>query len=401
MLDLDEGRNRVSIGVMPGTDLSPNSEFARNVTRRGVPMAALNVMPIGFAEPIRRRMFSPDTSLGHFADTLAGGFRYANNSNGCTTGFTSRLSSGEKGFISASHCSPSKWGYDATTYIRQAMSGTVIGSEYYDMGPGTCPLLWGCSRYRYSDANGNVIDTTLRPVDVGNIARPSTRQHNSGSDTTLNTSSPYIQVIGETSSITQNADIDQIGATSGWIYSEVLHTCVTYSSAPLPYSNDARRCAYITEGDAKEGDSGGPVFYYSGGQATAAGIIAAKFTPADYHWTIFSKFMYVRNEIESSGHSFSILPGSTPPSYYPHYANFSGTSLAMPNASCNFYMGSDLSYIDVKWWVNGTLIGTNYMVSYSSAVSYQLEVDVNDGTNVAWGSHYVTVSSEAGTCYDQ
>lgn len=59
MLDLDEGRNRVSIGVMPGTDLSPNSEFARNVTRRGVPMAALNVMPIGFAEPIRRRMFPP------------------------------------------------------------------------------------------------------------------------------------------------------------------------------------------------------------------------------------------------------------------------------------------------------------------------------------------------------
>jgi hypothetical protein len=406
MIDLDEGRNRVTIGVDPGTDFSETSEFGRQVARLGIPWSALNVIPLGRPNPTFRRVPYPTpTTIRHPTDSLAGGFQFVWNNfgswNACTIGFTARISNGTKGFISASHCSQGKWQDDTTSLMQPDQGWTgIVGREEWDMAPGTCPFFWSCNHYRFSDANLNLVDTTARKVKVGFLARPSTRNHDSGTDTTISSGNPYIEVIGETSSIVQGSDIDQIGRTTGWTYSEVKHTCVTWDNRPWPWNGQALRCAYIVDADIGDGDSGGPVFYYSGGQATAAGITAAQIS-WPVHYGVFSKFMYVRNEIQSSGLTFSILPATTPASYYPYYASISGAATIQPSASCHYMSSSNISYTSITWSVNGTVVGTNWDVYYSSASSFLLEVEVSDGTNVAFGSKLVTVSNEAGTCYDQ
>ncbi|MGV3709334.1 MAG: hypothetical protein ACO1Q7_10870 [Gemmatimonas sp.] len=406
MIDLDEGRNRVTIGVDASTEFGSESVLMREIEALHIPVHAVNAIPLGRPSATSKRMRAPiiATNTRQHTDSLVGGFLMQWNDFGtwrsCTIGFVASLSDGRKGLISGSHCSQHKWGND-TTSLEQPYGGYGrIGNEIWDMGPGTCPFFWSCNHYRFSDANLNVIDTTARKVRIGSLVRPASRNLNVGNDTLISSTDPYIDVVGETSSIVQGSDIDQIGSTTGWTYSEVLHTCVTWDNRPWPWNGQALRCAYIVQADYEGGDSGGPVFYYSSGQATAAGIVAANIT-WPVHYGVFSKFMYVRNEIQSSGITFNIVPNTPAPTYYPWYATISGAATVQPNASCHYMSSSNLSYTSIEWKVNGTVVGTNWDLFYSSSSTYFLEVEATDGVDVAYGSKLVTVSNEAGTCYDQ
>jgi hypothetical protein len=175
---------------------------------------------------------------------------------------------------------------------------------------------------------------------------------------------------------------------------------VSWDNAVWPFNGQSLRCAYIVEGDYQGGDSGGPVFYFSGGKAIAAGIIAANIT-WPYHRGVFSKFMYVRNELESGGFTFSILSGVNPPRYYPWYASISGAGTVRPGSTCHFIGSSNIPYTSISWKVNGVVVGQSWDLYYASSSSYLLEVEVTDGTNVAVASHNVTVASSAGECYAQ
>ncbi|WP_310570876.1 hypothetical protein [Gemmatimonas sp.] len=255
MVDLDEGRNRVSIGVASGIDFSERSSFALEVARLGIPWHSLNVFAMEGARPTSAKKLRSSTPahLRDKADSLAGGYQiYWNNVGGwsrCTIGFVASISDGTKGFISAGHCSQSKWDTD-TTSMAQPNNNYVppVAREAWDMQPGTCPFFWSCNHYRYSDANLSLVDTTVRKVKVGYLARPSTRSLNSGTDTTISNVNPYIEVVGETSSIVQGSDIDQIGAVSGWTYSEVLHTCVTWDDFPYPFNQRTGIALFLHRG---------------------------------------------------------------------------------------------------------------------------------------------------------
>ncbi len=102
-----------------------------------------------------------------------------------------------------------------------------------------------------------------------------------------------------------------------------------------------------------------------------------------YHRGVFSKFMYVRNEIQSSGLTFSIVPSGTPPNYYAWNASISGAATIQPNATCHYMASSNLSYTTVVWKVNGVSVGTSWDLYYSSSSSFVLEVELSDGVNVA------------------
>ena len=412
MLDLNEGRNQVTVGVPPEEYSALSSGgLERALISIGVPMSAVHLVA---ADPLKAQSVSNRSSYvpahqGAYADSLVGGLRYSWNLfgvwKGCTIGFPASTSTNQRGFISASHCSQQKWGSD-TASLSQPKGGAqipVIGSELWDMGPGTCPFFWSCNHYRFSDANFNRVTVNSPAVKVGYLARPSSRNQNVGSDTTISMADPYIEVGGETSSIMQGSNIDQIGATSGWTYSQVDETCVTWDNAYWPFNGQALRCSYIVNADYKDGDSGGPVFYLSGGKAIAAGIIAAKtINPiVGNHRGVFSKFMYVRNEIQAGGFTFSILPTSSPPNYYPYSASINGASSVRPNASCHFMAGSNIAYTSLTWRVNGVAVGQNWDLYYSSSSSFTLELEVSDGVNVAFATKSITVSASAAECYDQ
>ena len=110
--------------------------------------------------------------------------------------------------------------------------------------------------------------------------------------------------------------------------------------------------------------------------------------------------MYVYNETAGVAGAYSILPATPPPVYAPT-ATIVGTDTMQPNASCYFFVTSSLSYTTVSWTVSGVEVGTNYDLYYSAGSSFLLEVQVTDGTNAAFASKTVTVSSDASTCYIQ
>lgn len=215
MLDLDEGRNRVSVGLPPKSDHSETSRFREAVEHLEIPWAAINIV-ITEATPAKARTAWPPATLGSSADTIVGGIRYAYQKPSgwfaCTLGYPVSLSNGSVGFISASHCSATKWGNDYALMRQPNLSYIDTGYEIFDMSPGTCPTFWACNSYRFSDANLFLVSS--RPVKVGYLAHANTRALNWSNDTTISTTTPLIQVVGETSSITQNSEMDAIGATT-------------------------------------------------------------------------------------------------------------------------------------------------------------------------------------------
>ena len=70
-----------------------------------------------------------------------------------------------------------------------------------------------------------------------------------------------------------------------------------------------------------------------------------------------------------------------------------------PNASCYWYVTRGIQYPSATWSVNGTQVGTNWDLTYSSSTRFLLEVVVTDGSNFAMASKFVTVNGDAGTCY--
>lgn len=399
LLDLDEGRNRVTLVLAKDGEYTRESAFGREIVRLGVPFEAVNVEAIGAPEDARSisALRQTATNLGQSADTLVGGLRIVSQAptptgwGACSIGYPILRQSGQFGFLSASHCSLTKFGSDGSLVLQP--DGQPIGAEVYDMPPGNCPWLWPCNKYRFSDANVYSVDTVLRKVKVGFLAKPSTRGYIMSGDTTL-ASNSYIQVVGETSSITQGSIMDQMGATHGWTAGEITNTCADfYSDFGLV------RCTYTMYSDAHGGDSGGPVFYYNSANntATATGILIARNSSAIVPRALFSKFMYVRNEISAGIGGFSILSGSNPPPV--PTASIIGVSSMKPSASCYWYVSSGIQYSSVNWYVNGVSVGANFDLTHTASSSFLLEVEVTDGTQFASASRNITVSAEAGTCY--
>ena len=320
--DLDEGHNRVTIGILPGQE-GIEADVLAQLAKLGVPSAAIRFVSEG---PVEQRsasvsrsshMMNP-TRLDANSDILAGGLwlawvKYDGAERQCSIRYTARLADGTHALITASHCSEVKFGADTTKYYqsRPAYSPTSIGSEYYDPQGGTCPALWNCTQYRFADAN-LVRVTSTRWQQPGLLARPVNRGYLASSSLDIDPNHPFIYITSAGGyDVLQGQSVDKIGAVSGWTTGGVTGTCTDYIPGGYDFDWDAKmtRCAYQANLWNQGGDSGSPVFTWDGRDgAVAVGIF---FGSSSASHAYFSKWSYIYGELNGTGLQPVITTGVT------------------------------------------------------------------------------------------
>lgn len=259
--DLDEANNRVTIGV----EHAAAGNKARSLAAMaGVPASAVRIQP---AEPI------------HFAVTLRdvvspvqAGLQIHFGNYVCTIGFNAAHSTGAS-FVTNSHCSNQQGGTEGTVYYQPLSSTapTPIADEAAD--PVYAKGLAGCpkgKRCRYSDSSralyrAGVVNT------LGLIARTSARSTSSAT-LTIDPLNPFFTITGEDASQVVGQQVNKIGRTTGWTYGNVTNTCVNTS---VSGTSIALLCQTFVAGGVGGGDSGSPVFTWSGSgsNVTLKGIL--------------------------------------------------------------------------------------------------------------------------------
>lgn len=188
----------------------------------------------------------------------------------CTLGFNAtHVSSGDRSFITNSHCTNTQGGVEGTQYYQPSSSvdGTVIATEVDD------PIYSSCSQgkiCRYSDA--------------------SRARYSSGTSSTQGEIAKTIGVNGQsltqdgvftvtaqdnaTKNFTSGTSINKVGRTTGWTQGAVTNSCVNVN---VSGSRIQQLCqTLVTNTSATivgSGDSGSAAFTLSGGNATLVGIL--------------------------------------------------------------------------------------------------------------------------------
>ena len=253
-VDADEARNRVAVGVERGT---PAAGVRSAVARLGVPSAAVvveEVEPVTLAATLRNRV-----------RPVVGGLQINFPGFLCTLGFNA-VRSGQRSFITNSHCTNVQGGTEGTPYWQptSATASAQIGTEVADPGytrGGGCPSGRRCRRSdaaRAAYAGGT--SSTL-----GSIAR--TTGANNGSVTI----SGRFSITGE-GGATVGQTVHKVGRTTGWTSGKVTNTCVHVN---VSGSNVTQLCQTIVSAGVGSGDSGSPVFRRqgTGSNATLVGIL--------------------------------------------------------------------------------------------------------------------------------
>jgi hypothetical protein len=229
--------------------------------------------------------------------------------------------------LTASHCSTRWAGVDHDHYGQPTFTDFrlshpfAIGIERYDPA-------WHSFNFTIHPRNPpggnwgntcNVNDVRCRRSDAllldawvyqggyrfGHLIRPERRFSDaSGYDGVswrrVNSSNPTIPIAGESDDILRFMLIDKIGAGSGWRTGRVEETCVDIAVNPQQWPNPSRivlRCQHLaTWADSRGGDSGGPVFQYTGGgQAIILGIHHGWNTAAQRY--AFAAMSRIRNDL--------------------------------------------------------------------------------------------------------
>jgi hypothetical protein len=244
-VDADEASNRVVIGVERGTA----ARIRGIVARLGVPDGAVVVQE---TEPVR-----PLATLRGKVRPVVGGLQI--NFPGphpnvetfiCSIGFNA-LRSGQRSFITASHCTNHQGGVENTPYYQPLQTSTSpkiateVSDPAYRTGNG-CP---SGKRCRFSDA-ARAAYTAATTSSLGKIAK--TTGPNNGS-VTINGS---FNITAEGSASVGQV-VGKVGRTSGWTTGKVTNTCVNIL---LEGTDIAFFCQNIVSSRPRPGDSGAPVF---------------------------------------------------------------------------------------------------------------------------------------------
>jgi hypothetical protein len=261
--DVDEGRNRLKVGV----DSAASREQVETTLRAsGVPREAVIIevtKPIKFLQTTLRDTFRPAPGGVQIEPDwgIAPPWVY------CTMGFNARRLAVD-GFVTNSHCTRTQGtsGDLNNTKFDQPREVAFtnvnkVGDERADpgywVGSGVCPSGRRC---RYSDS-AFVAYTVPRGRD---IARP-TRMFD-GETSTIDSTSPRFVIVGETSTFVQGGVLHKVGRTTGWSFGLVSGTCL---NIPVADSDITLLCQHLVRRDdpnlgglrvVAPGDSGSPVF---------------------------------------------------------------------------------------------------------------------------------------------
>ena len=277
-VDLDEANNRLLVGVEgPGA----MREVRRLAAQLGIPADAVEVRetpPIHFAATLRDRV-----------RPVQGGLQINFSGYLCTLGFNA-IRSGQASFITNSHCTSVQGGTESTRYYQplSSVDGTVIATEVADptyFTGGACPAGRRC---RYSDSARAAYSSGMSYA-LGSLARTSSRGQWSGSLTI----SGSFSITGKRNPVA-GEQANKVGRTTGWTYGPITNTCVNVN---VSGSNITLLCQSMVQAGVGGGDSGSPVFGWSGSgsSVTLFGILWGGSSTGDLF--VFSPISQVEQEL--------------------------------------------------------------------------------------------------------
>jgi len=258
--DLDERSNRVRIGVENG---AAEAGVKQVLARLGIPASAVIVertAPIRLAATLRNRV-----------RPVRGGLQINFTGFLCTLGFNA-LKNGVSSFITNSHCTQTQGGNQGTLYYQPLAStanssiGIEVADPTYFQG-GVCPAGRRC---RYSDAARARYNSGVS-FNLARIARTTSRGALSGS-LTISTANPSFTITVERANPVAGSQANKIGRTTGWTFGQVSATCVAVN---VSGTSITQLCQSLVSAGVGAGDSGSPVFSWSGtgGNITLLGIL--------------------------------------------------------------------------------------------------------------------------------
>ena len=192
-----------------------------------------------------------------------------------------------------------------------------------------------------------------------------------------------------------------MGQFSGWAWGWITATCSDHyydgpeTGWPTVYTTV---CAYTADMANYDGDSGGPLFTWEGGdEVSLEGTVIGQTNTQN---EVFSKLSRIFSDF--GGNWVVTRDGPIPPLT----VSINGPSQVKPNqTTCTWSAqasGGYLPYTTYAWTKNFNPVGTNsaaLQLSSTGTTSFTLRVTVTDGTGAqATGSKSVTVSSSAPTC---
>jgi hypothetical protein len=250
-IDANEVLNRVEVGLADPTAEESVRALADSL---GITAEVLSFREAGY--PQHDVLITGSTSGAYGSAVVEAGWRVSISSGGgqCTIGPTGiRGTNGDSVFITASHCTPSKWAYDGSTARQPDGTSTMIGTEILDPAAASCNF--GLTTCRDSDA---ALFTATKPIRFGKIVRTADSVSCESCHSSFVVDSS-LTITSTLSYVVSNEIIHKIGQTSGWTYGAVEATCVNYTWPVWPF-DDETKCSDRIDMNSETGDSGGPAF---------------------------------------------------------------------------------------------------------------------------------------------
>lgn len=275
-LDLDEVRNTVTVGVRAGDSLQTQSAVRALASSLGVDSAALAFRthePLQLSSgPAASSAALVPAFLTQQFDTLVGGIRIITSqawngtvNAGCTLGpIVDR--NGVRGFITPTHCTR-VWGGGPDGTVMSQLAGRQIGVETVDPNKSSCGSVFTTNWCRNSDAAYFATSSGIQS-HRGLIAR--TKNANNGyynggnGSSEIDPARPYFIVNG-TAGAYVGQRVEKMGASSGWTWGVVNETCVDHKLELSWNSYYVTKCTIGSNIHHLDGDSGGPLFFWEGG----------------------------------------------------------------------------------------------------------------------------------------
>jgi hypothetical protein len=270
--DVDEVSNQVFFGV----------ETADAQAQMMLAAAQLKIPDGAVVAKVMARPYKAST-LQDRQTTVSGGLMVTFNYGACSLGFNVTYWSSSNYFVTAGHCSPTQGAVDAGWHATQGPCCVNEATEFADP-PYTA--LSGCPTgdiCRYSDAAVYLWNTS-QTIGLGKISHTATDAYGYGPNTTGITITGQFDITGEAPESwllphsqggPVSNSISKVGATTGWTSEEMVRACFTVGVA-----GGDLLCQYSAHVFGQPGDSGAPMFYYSGTSATLAGILWGE-SPSD------------------------------------------------------------------------------------------------------------------------
>lgn len=274
-IDADERRNRVRVGI---TESLATSRISSMLADLGIPEGAVITE---ITDPI-----VPAVDLRDRYRPMEAGFEIERSDGAkCTLGFHVTRS-GVTGFITNAHCTAQPGFLDNVSIFQENVtSNDFVGNENMDPpfqfyggggGAGPSPMQPQNDGYKHRKSDSAFIkygsSITNNDINFGSIAR--TQSRSTGDNAGSRTKSGTFSITADKWyhwQHTQGLQLNKIGRSSGWTYGTIIDTCldIEYPIAQGPgdpyFGDDLMLdCQYRVNGLSEAGDSGSPVFHWSG-----------------------------------------------------------------------------------------------------------------------------------------